>query len=125
MKAVIVIEGKSVASHFGRAAKFTILESGGDKLIKKEIVDNPGHKPGFLPAFFNEKGIDTVICGGMGMRAQMLFDEFGIKVITGIAGSIEEVTKKIIEGNLQSEENRCSPGAAKNTGVKKEGYETQ
>ena len=57
MKIAISTEGDFVSPHFGRCPSFTILEIEGNKLGKREIIDNPGLYPGFLPEFLKEKGV--------------------------------------------------------------------
>ncbi|MCK4917341.1 MAG: NifB/NifX family molybdenum-iron cluster-binding protein [Candidatus Omnitrophica bacterium] len=119
MKIAISTDGELVSAHFGRCPSFTIVEFEGDKIISNNTIDNPGHHPGFLPQFLKEKGVDTIIAGGMGQRAQMLFDETGIKTIMGISGTVAEVVKQTAEGTLQGGESLCQPGAGKGYGVEK------
>ena len=119
MKIAISTDGELVSAHFGRCPSFTIVEFEGDKVISNNMIDNPGHHPGFLPQFLKEKGVDTIIAGGMGQRAQMLFDETGIKTIMGISGTVAEVVKQTAEGTLQGGESLCQPGAGKGYGVEK------
>lgn len=119
MKIAISTDGELVSAHFGRCPSFTIVEFEGDKIISNNTIDNPGHHPGFLPQFLKEKGVDTIIAGGMGQRAQMLFDEAGIKTIMGISGTVAEAVKQTAEGTLQGGESLCQPGAGKGYGVEK------
>ena len=51
--------------------------------MKKETLVPPPHEPGVLPSWLHQLGADVIIAGGMGQRAVGLFDEKGIKVITG------------------------------------------
>jgi predicted Fe-Mo cluster-binding NifX family protein len=52
-------------------------------IVKKELIPSPEHQPGLLPTWLAEKGVDFVIAGGMGMSAQQLFQQKGIKVVLG------------------------------------------
>ncbi|MCF7908585.1 MAG: NifB/NifX family molybdenum-iron cluster-binding protein [Candidatus Omnitrophica bacterium] len=119
MKVAISTDGDLVSAHFGRCPSFTIVELEGDKLIRKQVVDNPGHHPGFLPQFLKEKGVNAIVAGGMGQRAQMLFDESGIKTIMGISGKVDEIVKQATAGTLKGGESLCQPGAGKGYGVEK------
>ena len=47
------------------------------------MITPPPHEPGLLPRWLAEKGANIIIAGGMGKRAQDLFTEQGIKVVTG------------------------------------------
>ena len=119
MKIAISTDNEFVSEHFGRCPSFTIVQIQDNKVVGKEVIDNPGHHPGFLPKFLKEKGVDIIIAGGMGQRAQMLFDESGIKTLMGIGGKIDEVIEKLAVGTLQGGESLCNPGAGKGYGVEK------
>jgi len=107
MRIAISCEGDSVSSHFGRCSFFTIIEIEDGELKDRQIISNPGHRPGFLPQFLQEKGIDCIVTGGMGERAQSLFSQIGIQVILGITGRIDEVIDKLIKGELEEKESLC------------------
>ncbi len=119
MKVAISTDGDQVSGHFGRCPVFTIAEIEGGQIINKITIDNPGHHPGFLPKFLHEKGVTAIVAGGMGIRAQELFAEVGIKTIMGIAGELDAVIRKIAEGTLEGGESLCNPGAGKGYGVDK------
>lgn len=119
MKIAISTDGDFVSQHFGRCPEFTIVEVEGDTLFKKEVIDNPGHHPGFLPQFLAELGVSYIICGGMGQRAQGLFAEGGINAIVGISGKIDEVIYKLLKGELEGGENICRPGSGRGYGLDK------
>jgi predicted Fe-Mo cluster-binding NifX family protein len=119
MRIAISTDGDFVSAHFGRCPQFTLVDIDKNKVTKREIIDNPGHHPGFLPQFLSEKGASCIIAGGMGMRAQELFSQAGIDSILGVEGSIDSVIEKLIAGTLKGGESICSPGAGKGYGVDK------
>jgi len=119
LKIAISTDGDLVSAHFGRCPSFTIVELEGDKVISKQTIDNPGHNPGFLPQFLKEKGVNAIVAGGMGQRAQVLFNESGIEIIMGISGRVDEVVKQALAGTLEGGESLCQPGAGKGYGVEK------
>ncbi len=119
MRFAISTDGDFVSAHFGRCPSFTIVEIDSNAVVKKELIDNPGHHPGYLPEFLHKIGVSSIICGGMGQRAVELFKERGISTIVGIEGKITEVIDKLIDGDLQSGESLCQPGAGKNYGIEK------
>src|SRR6056297_779025 len=106
-KVAIPSENGKVAAHFGRCPEYTIVKIDGNKIIEEKVVSNPGHKPGYLPRFLKEKGVECVITGGMGRKAQNLFDKEGIKVVIGVKGSIEEALQQYLNNELKSGENIC------------------
>ncbi|MEA3305335.1 MAG: NifB/NifX family molybdenum-iron cluster-binding protein [Candidatus Omnitrophota bacterium] len=119
MKIAISTDGDQVSAHFGRCPSFTIADIENGKLMKKEIIDNPGHHPGFLPQFLRGKEVDCIIAGGMGQRAEGLFAEQRIKIVVGISGSIDEVIDKLLKGTLEGGESLCSPGSGRGYGLDK------
>lgn len=107
MKIAIASDKGQVTDHFGHCEEFIIYDIENNKVNKREIVANPGHKPGFLPNFLNDLGIDIIISGGMGGGAIDIFNEKGIKVIIGIEGSEAEVIDNYLAGALISTGNVC------------------
>ncbi|MBU1006258.1 MAG: NifB/NifX family molybdenum-iron cluster-binding protein [Candidatus Omnitrophica bacterium] len=119
MRIAISTDGDFVSAHFGRCPDFTILDIESSEVKKKEILPNPGHEPGAIPQFLHSKGVECIIAGGMGMRASGFFNEFGIKTIVGISGSIKDVVEKIKNNTLQGGESLCKPGDGKGYGLDK------
>jgi len=108
MKIAIPTQNGQVSGHFGHCPQFTLvdIEEGGVK--EKNLIDNPGHQPGFLPKFLAEKGVQCIIAGGMGGQAQDLFASYNVQVITGAQGAIDQVIKNFIEGKLISTDSVCT-----------------
>lgn len=107
MKIAIASNNKEVSAHFGRCQEYHIFEIEDNAIISDYTLENPGHQPGFLPKYLSEKGIDTIVSGGMGKKAQDLFDRNNIKVIIGASGSTKAVAEKLIAGNLTSTAEPC------------------
>ena len=120
MKVAISTDSGMVAAHFGRCPTFTIVEIEAGKVLKRDEVANPGHQPGFIPKFLNERGVECIVTGGMGHRAMALFNEFGIQTILGIKGSIDNVIGKLSKGELKSGKSVCQPGYGKGYGIEKD-----
>lgn len=108
MKIAVSSEGKQVSGHFGHCEGFTVYELGKDKVLKKEFIQNPGHKPGFLPVFLKEKNTNVIISGGMGDTAVQLFNSNGIEVVVGAQGLCDDVVDKYINGELKSTGSVCT-----------------
>ncbi len=91
MRMAISTDGDLVSEHFGRCPHYTIIDIEDNNVTKKEVVENPGHMPGAIPRFLHEKGVECIVCGGMGQRAMMFFKEYGIQTIVGVSGKIDEI----------------------------------
>jgi len=110
MKYAIPLDGGSLSAHFGHCEKFAIFEVDQKKqeITGREFLTPPAHEPGVLPGWLAEKGVNTVIAGGMGSRAQMLFKQNNITVIAGVTESDpEQAVIKHINNELKSGENIC------------------
>lgn len=96
--------------HFGHCEHFALIDVDPEtkEILKQDSVEAPEHEPGLLPVWLKERGANLIIAGGMGSRAQDLFAQNGVRVITG---AISEEPKKLVEaylaGTLQTGENVC------------------
>ncbi len=120
MKVAIATDYGSVSAHFGRCPSYTLLDIEEGIIVNRTEVANPGHATGAIPQFMNEKGVNVMIAGGMGWRAQEFFKQYGIDVILGITGNIDDIIGKIKNGTLEGGESLCSPGGGKGYGIPKE-----
>ena len=119
MRAAISTDGEYVSAHFGRCPCFTIIDIENGNIRNKQIAPNPGHHPGFIPQFLHEKGATCIIAGGMGARAEGLFNEMNIKTIVGVSGKIDDIIIQLLNGTLKAGESLCRPGAGKGYGLDK------
>lgn len=107
MKIAIAGEGKMVTEHFGHCESFIIFEAENGQIIRSETVPNPGHKPGFLPNFLNDMGVNVIISGGMGSGAIDIFNEKNIEVIVGAEGNAQSAAEQYLQGKLKSTGSVC------------------
>ena len=120
MKIAISTDGEMVSAHFGRCPSFTIVDIEKENVVGKEIIENPGHQPGYIPKFLHERGVNCIVTGGMGMRAMDLFQQMGIETIMGITGRVDGVIEEILAGTLKGGESLCKPGGGKGYGIEKD-----
>jgi predicted Fe-Mo cluster-binding NifX family protein len=107
--AVPVSDGR-VSAHFGHCEYFALIdaEERTKKILKKELVPSPGHEPGLLPEWLAEQGVSFVIAGGMGSRAQNLFQQNRIGVIIGsMESDPEKAVLSYLNGKLAVGNNIC------------------
>ena len=110
MKYAVPVNGGVVSAHFGHCEQFALIDVDETKkqILKKELVNSPGHEPGLLPQWLAEKGVGLVIAGGMGSRAQGLFQQNKIGVINGIMESDpEKAVLSYLNGILATGANIC------------------
>lgn len=107
MKLAIAVDQNKCSDHFGHCQGFKIYDIANGKIQKEEFINNPGHKPGFLPLYLSGRGVNVIISSGMGSTAQNLFEKENIEVIVGCQGSLEKIIKSYIDGNLVSDKSIC------------------
>ena len=110
MRYAIPVSGDMVSTHFGHCEHFALIDVDEQKkeIVRKELVPSPGHQPGLLPQWLAEAGVSVVIAGGMGSRAQSLFQQNHIKVIIGVLESDpERVVMNYLNGTLATGDNIC------------------
>jgi len=76
---------------------------GGNDIKAVTAIDNPyygHHEPGQIPAFIHSQGTNVMLADGMGQRAVNFFQEYGIQVATGAAGSISESLQHFLSDEL-------------------------
>ncbi len=110
MKIAIPVENGKLCSHFGHCKSFAIIEAdeSSKKIIERTELPAPPHEPGSLPAWLAEQGVNLVIAGGLGSRAQNLLTRSGINVVIGAPSDTPEaLVTAFLEEDLLSGPNIC------------------
>ena len=110
MRIAIPVANGQLAMHFGHCEEFAILDVDTEKraVARKELIEAPEHQPGLLPRWLAERGVDIVIAGGMGRRAQALFAAENIRLAVGApAGEPEALALAYVNGTLETGSNVC------------------
>lgn len=110
MKIAIPLADGLLCAHFGHCQQFVLIsiDSGNREILSKELATPPPHEPGMLPKWLKDAGVTSIICGGMGQRAQDLFRQYGIEVLVGATpGTPEMLVEAYIDGTLVTGENVC------------------
>ncbi len=107
IKIAVASANEMVTEHFGHCVNFNIFEAENNQIVKSKSIPNPGHRPGFLPNFLNDMGVNVIISGGMGGGAIEIFNEKGIEVITGASGNAKTAAEAYLEGSLKSTGSVC------------------
>ncbi len=107
--AIPVFEGK-LSQHFGHCDTFVVIDTDGDsgQIVNRQNLTPPRHEPGVLPKWLHGEGVNIIIAGGMGQRAQQLFAQNQIEVVVGApAESPENLVSAYLNNTLQAGENIC------------------
>jgi len=99
MKIAVTYENGLIFQHFGHTQQFKIYEITDGKMTGTVVpVTGGGH--GALAGMLEELGVDTLICGGIGMGAQVALDNADIALYAGVTGSADEAVAKLLAGVL-------------------------
>ncbi len=108
MKRIAVAsEGSNVTMHFGHCSNFNLYDTEDGKIVAEQSVANPGHKPGFLPNFLHDLGVNVIVSGGMGGGAIDIFESHGIEIILGASGDARANVEAYLQGNLKNAGSAC------------------
>ncbi len=93
-----------VSPHFGRCPHFVLVDLEDQQIREVQAVDNPyygNHEPGQVPAFIASLGANVMLTGGMGGRAIMFFQQYGVEGVTGAYGTVWQAVQHYLDGGLQ------------------------
>lgn len=107
MRIAVAGEGKNVTEHFGHCVNFLIYNVENGKISNEESIPNPGHKPGFLPNFLADRGVNVIISGGMGGGAVDIFNERNVEVVVGASGDAKTAVENYLKGELNTTGSVC------------------
>ena len=100
MKIAITYDNGQIFQHFGRTEKFKIYDVDNGEIKASFVVDTDGQGHGALAEFLRQKGVDALICGGIGGGARELLSQAGIKIYGGASGSCDEAANALLRGTL-------------------------
>jgi predicted Fe-Mo cluster-binding NifX family protein len=104
-----IYEGK-LCQHFGHSSEFAVIDvdQSSGEIKNSEFFTPPPHEPGILPKWLAGIGVTVIIAGGMGARAQNLFQTAGIEIIVGAESKEpEQLVREYMKGELAQGENIC------------------
>jgi predicted Fe-Mo cluster-binding NifX family protein len=107
MRIAVACDNNEVSPHFGRCEKYLLAEIEGTDVQLLQWLENPGHEPGALPELMRQAGVEVVLAGGAGPRAQQLLAGHGIDLIMGASGDVLTALQALAQGTLQVGESAC------------------
>jgi predicted Fe-Mo cluster-binding NifX family protein len=106
MKVAIPIENDSgldalVCKQFEKAPYFAIVNLKGEE-AEIGVFENPAtkeNKPGLVPEMLSAYGVKKVFVGEVGTRLKILFDYYGIEIISGASGTLQEAVRMLLSSS--------------------------
>ncbi len=107
MRIAVSCNGDQIWAHFGHCQNFMIYDTENGKIVSDQSIPNPGHKPGFLPNYLADQGVEVMISGGMGGGAIDIFNGRNVEVILGAQGDARSAVEAYMRGELESTGSVC------------------
>ena len=101
MRIAVTYENGEVFQHFGHSEQFKLYDVDNGKIVGEQVVDTNGSGHGALAGFLQAAKVDALICGGIGMGAQMALADAGIRLYAGVQGCADVAAKALAEGTLK------------------------
>ena len=70
MRIAVPYENGSIFQHFGRTAAFKLYDAEDGEVRASAVQSTDGSGHGALVGFLRDKGVDALICGGIGEGAE-------------------------------------------------------
>ncbi len=107
LRIAVASEQDQVTEHFGHCVNFNLFDADDQTIVSAQSIPNPGHRPGFLPNYLNDQGVNVIISGGMGGGAIDIFNGHNIEVVVGARGAARAAAEAYLTGELKSTGSVC------------------
>ncbi len=101
MKLAVPYDNGMVFGHFGHTEQFKLYETDGETITASEVVPTQGAGHGALAGFLAQRGVQALICGGIGGGARAALAEANIQVYPGVSGSADDNVRAFLSGTLE------------------------
>jgi predicted Fe-Mo cluster-binding NifX family protein len=102
MKVAVLLFRDQVSPRFGASSMALVAEIERGLEVSRRLVELHPLWPEEIPGHLAERGVQTLICGGIHPRFQALLAARGIEVIGGIVGPAEMALERFRRGELRA-----------------------
>ncbi len=102
MKIAVTYDNGDVFQHFGKTEQFKVYEIEEGKVTFSEVISSNGTGHGALAGLLADRGINVLICGGIGGGAQAALADAGITLCSGAKGNADDAVAAYLKGELVS-----------------------
>ena len=109
MKIAVTYDNGQIFQHFGHTQQFKLYDIQDNKIIGTEILDSGDFGHESLTVLHRQKGVELLICGGIGGGAQNALASVGIRHFGGCQGDADANVEAYLNGALNYDPNAvCS-----------------
>lgn len=109
MKIAVPTRENNVDNHFGHCEFYTIYSIEENKVVEKEVLESPqgcGCKSN-IASVLQQKGVKQMLAGNMGAGALSKLNAFGIDVVRGCDGNVDNLVEKYLNGEIKDSGESC------------------
>ncbi len=108
MRIAVTYDNGDIFQHCGHSEQFKLYDVENGKVVGEQIVEAGGNGHCALAGFLQTLKVDALICGGIGMGAQLALSESGIRLYAGVQGKADVAANALAAGELVYDPNaRC------------------
>ncbi|MEZ5334621.1 MAG: NifB/NifX family molybdenum-iron cluster-binding protein [Methanolobus sp.] len=78
----------AVGQHFGKVPYYTLYDTESKEVSVISNTSEHNGGTGLPPEIMAKESVDIMLCGGLGRKAVVMFEQYGIDVFIGATGSI-------------------------------------
>ena len=102
MKAAVAVWDGRISPVFDVSRNALILTIKDDAVVARSLANIATSSPELKLERLAELGVETLICGAISRPFSMMLQAGGIKIISGIAGAVEEVLQAFLHKKLSN-----------------------
>ena len=108
MRIAVTYDNGEIFQHFGHSEQFKLYDVENGKIVGEQILDATGGGHCALAGVLQAAKVDALICGGIGMGAQLALAEAGIRLYAGVQGKADVAASALAAEELVYDPNaRC------------------
>ena len=100
MRIVVAYEDGMVFQHFGHTGQFKLYDVDEGGVVSAGVIGTDGSGHEALAAFLKDRGVDVLICGGIGDGAHEALAAAGIEMCAGAAGDADGAVAAYLRSEL-------------------------
>jgi len=106
-KIAVPYDNGEVFQHFGHTKTFKLYEVEDGKILSSQLLASNSSGHGALAGLLAERGVNALVCGGIGGGAQAALEEQGIELCAGASGNADEAVAAYLRGELVNTGANC------------------
>ena len=100
MIVAVTYENGMVFQHFGHTAQFKLYMVENNAVQESRLLPTGASGHGALASLLQAAGVNTLICGGIGVGAKEALAKCGITVYPGVTGNADQSVQALLSGTL-------------------------